>query len=50
MTRNFKKPLVGRTHYFIKNIADITEKFAKNFGYYFQKDFGKDFGKTSWRF
>ena len=48
MTKNF--PNRGHSHKFIDDIADISSKFAQNFGYYFQKDFGKDFSRTTKKF
>jgi len=43
-------PKRGHSHEFIDNLGDITSKFAQNFGYYFQKDFGKDFSRTTKKF
>lgn len=48
MTKNF--PNRGHTHQFITDLAGDAEKFAQNFGYYMQKNFGKDFGRTTKKF
>ncbi len=48
MTKNF--PNRGHSHKFIIAMDDITSKFAINFGYYMQKDFGNDFKRTTKRF
>ena len=43
-------PKRGHTHEFNIDIGDISEKFAENFGYYMQKNFGKDFSRTTKKF
>ena len=43
-------PKRGHSHEFITDISNISEKFAQDFGIYFQKDFGKDFQRTTKKF